>query len=229
MTAPSDNTAIPRTPRAVRAPRQLEPFGDEHDPLELDTVLVESESLVGAELMEAAWDVAAFRHVSLQGAGLTRALLADVAFDECDLATCDLLHASLTRASITGGRANGIGLVAARLRDVVVRDTAFDLARMRGATLTRCRFDTCGLRDADLSECVFTDVAFEGCDFTGADLTRTTFERCSIMACTLDDVRGVTQLRGVTIGHADAMGAGPMLAAALGARVEDLQLAPPVD
>lgn len=63
-------------------------------------------------------------------------------------------------------------------------------------------------------------MVLERCDLTGADLTGVTFERCRIDGCTLDSVRGLASLAGVTMPWPDVVELAPVFAQALGVAID---------
>src|SRR5690606_14324614 len=128
----------------------------------------------------------------------------------------DAGRAMLVRVAVEQGRAIGMRLPEARLRDVTFTDTQLDLANLRFAQLERVVFRGCQLREADLMSARLTSVVFEGCDLTGIDLARVSFERCELRGCTLDEVRGLTSLTGVAMSWPDVIALAPVLAAAFG-------------
>jgi hypothetical protein len=68
---------------------------------------------------------------------------------------------------------------------------------------------------------VLSSVAFVSCGLDGVDLSGAAFSACEMRGCVVDEVRGVTSLRGVAMPWPDLVRNAGAFAAALGVRVLD--------
>jgi uncharacterized protein YjbI with pentapeptide repeats len=161
------------------------------------------------------------RDVRLAGARLGRLGLLDCEFLRCDLAGVDATSSSLVRVALDECRLTGADVGSATLRDVVVRDCRMDLASVRDARLERVTFERCTLCELDLQGARLHEVRFHGCDLSAAIFADADCSRCELYDCTYTGLRGITGLRGTTLGWGDAVELAPAFAAALGVTVAE--------
>jgi uncharacterized protein YjbI with pentapeptide repeats len=161
------------------------------------------------------------RDMQLAGARLGRLGLLDCSLERCDLAGLDATSSSLVRVVLAGCRLTGADFGEALLRDVLMRESRMDLASLRDARLERVTFERCDLRELDLQGTRLHEVRFVGCDLSDAILDGADCTRCELYDCTYTGLRGISGLRGTTVGWADAVELAPAFAAALGVRVAD--------
>ena len=213
--------ATPQPPAAPRLPRALTPI-DADSALEhahdegVEAASLDQVGLGGADLSNSTWEGVALRDVDLSEAALDGSRFADASIERSDLANVGARSASLLRTRVVGGRAIGIGLSEARIKDTTFEDVAFDLAHLRFARLSRVVFRNCRMHEVDFANAQFDSVLLDGCDLTGADFTKTSFTRCELRGSTLDEVRGLTSLTGVAMRWADVIALAPVFARALG-------------
>lgn len=187
------------------------------------------------------YDGLEFRDAELGGQDGGGARFMDCALTGCALDETRLHRARFLDSVLTAPRGVGTNLAEATLRDVEVRDARLGGTQLHGAVLERVlvrggKLDFLNLRGARLK-----DVVFEGCvlvepDFGGASLERVEFADCALKAAdfstaTLADVdlrgaapleitRGVDRLSGAVISPGQLVDLAPVLAGALGIRVE---------
>lgn len=159
------------------------------------------------------------RDERLPGARLGRLGLLDCEFSRCDLATLDASASSLVRVELDGCRLTGFDGTEALLRDILVRNCRMDLASLRDARLERVTFERCDLSELDLQGTRMHEVRLLGCDLSDAILEGMDCSRCELHDCTYTNLRGITGLRGTTVGWSDAVELAPAFAAALGVHV----------
>ncbi|TPQ19309.1 pentapeptide repeat-containing protein [Streptomyces sporangiiformans] len=187
------------------------------------------------------YDGLEFREADFVGQDGGGARFMDCALTGCALDETRLHRARLLDSVLTGMRGVGTDLGEATLRDVEMVDARLGGVQLHGSALERVvirggKIDYLNLRKARLK-----DVVFEGCvlvepDFGGARLERVEFVDCVLKgadfsAVTLVDVdlraaaevdiaRGVDRLAGAVISPAQLLDLAPVLAAAMGVRVE---------
>ena len=215
---PDEHAAKP--PTAPKLPRSLEPASEQLGPRsEIDGRSFGDEDLAELDANGSTWERSTFTGTNLADADLTHLTLIDARLDHVDLANVEATAAMFSRVEFDGGRMLGAGLLEARLRDVKISGVQFDFARLRHAHLERVHFIDCQIRDADLSLARLESVVFEDCDLSRTDITRATFARCELRRCTLDGVRGLTTLQGISIPLDDVIEIAPTLARAFGANI----------
>ncbi|GEC07827.1 hypothetical protein SSP24_54820 [Streptomyces spinoverrucosus] len=187
------------------------------------------------------YDGLEFREVELGGQDGGGARFLDCALTGCALDETRLHRARFLGSVLTAPRGVGTNLSEATLRDVELRDARLGGTQLHGAALERVlirggKLDFLNLRGARLK-----DVVFDGCvlvepDFGGASLERVEFTDCALKGAdfsgaTLADVdlrgavpleitRGVDRLAGAVISAGQLVELAPVLAGALGIRVE---------
>ncbi|MGW1542957.1 pentapeptide repeat-containing protein [Streptomyces sp. NPDC002309] len=187
------------------------------------------------------YDGLEFRDAELGGQDGGGARFMDCALTGCALDETRLHRARFLDSVLDTPRGVGTNLAEATLRDVELRDARLGGTQLHGAVLERVlvrggKLDFLNLRGARLK-----DVVFEGCvlvepDFGGASLERVEFTDCALKAAdfstaTLADVdlrgaapleitRGVERLSGAVISPGQLVELAPVLAGALGIRVE---------
>lgn len=188
------------------------------------------------------YDGLEFGQADLTGQDGAGARFMDCALTGCVLDGTSLHHARLFDSVLTGIRGVGTDLAESTLRDVELADARLGGVQLHGSVLERVRVRGGKIDYLNLRKARLRDVVFEGCvlvepDFGGARLERVEFVDCvlkgaDLTAATLVDVdlraaasleiaRGVDRLAGAVISTGQLLDLAPVLAAALGVRVED--------
>ena len=214
-------------PRAARRPELRLPALEPYDGAELEP--------------DGDYDGLEFREADFAGQDGGGARFMDCALTGCALDETRLHHARVLDSVLTGIRGVGTDLAESTLRDVELIDARLGGAQLYGSVLERVvvrggKIDYLNLRKARLK-----DVVFEGCvlvepDFGGARLERVEFVDCVLKgadlteatlvdvdlraAAELDIARGVDRLAGAVISTHQLLDLAPVLAAALGVRVD---------
>ena len=108
-----------------------------------------------------------------------------------------------------------------RLVDVTFRACRIDLASFGGSGLQRVTFEDCVLAQTDFLEARLEKVRFERCDLTRADFREARLRDCVLRGCTIEQLEGVTALRGASMDWSDIVAGAGTWAAALGIDVLD--------
>ncbi|MFD0315809.1 pentapeptide repeat-containing protein [Streptomyces flavalbus] len=187
------------------------------------------------------YDGLAFENADLGGQDGGGARFMDCALTGCVLDETRLRRARILDSRISAPRGVGTDLADTTLRDVEVLDARLGGARLHGAALERVlvrggKLDFVNLRGARLRDVVFESCVLVEPDFGGARLERVGFVDCVVRgadfsAATLQDVdlrgaaelgieRGVERLAGAVISPGQLVELAPVLAGALGIRVE---------
>ena len=128
---------------------------------------------------------------------------------------------SLTRVAAGELRATGADFTEAVLKDVAFEDARLDLATFRFAKLERVAFRDCRLEEADFHGAVLVSVGFERCNLAGASFAEATCERCELRDCELSGLQGIEGLRGARMRWNEVIQVAGQLAAAAGITVVD--------
>jgi uncharacterized protein YjbI with pentapeptide repeats len=187
------------------------------------------------------YDGLEFRETDFAGQDGGGARFMDCALTGCALDETRLHHARVLDSVLTGLRGVGTDLAESTLRDVELVDARLGGVQLHGSVLERVhirggKIDYLNLRKARLKDVVFESCVLVEPDFGGAHLERVEFIDCilkeaDLTGATLTDVdlraaaelgitRGVDRLAGAVISPAQLLDLAPVLAAALGVRVE---------
>ena len=110
---------------------------------------------------------------------------------------------------------------AAKLSDVWFRECRLADASFRLSTGDRVRFEGCDLRNVDLYAVQFPGVCFFDSDLTGAELSQASLNQARLHGSTLDELRGVPALRGITISSTQLVPLALQLLQVLDIKVDD--------
>jgi uncharacterized protein YjbI with pentapeptide repeats len=158
--------------------------------------------------------------VGLQGAQLTSVIFTDSRLQQCDLAGLRGRSSSMLRTEVVDSRLTGFCW-----SEGVLRHVRFTSCRMQYASFRQQRFGTTLFEDCDLRDSDFQAADLRGAVFTRCDLTHVQFSNASLDGalfedCNLDMARGVSALRGASIGIKEMLSLAPSMATALGIRIE---------
>ncbi|MFI9806574.1 pentapeptide repeat-containing protein [Streptomyces sp. NPDC052301] len=187
------------------------------------------------------YDGLEFREVDLSGQEGAGARFMDCALTGCAVDETALGRTRVLDSVLTGLRGVGTHLAESTLRDVEVIDPRLGGTQLHGAVLERVvirggKIDYLNLREARLKDVVFDSCLLVEPDFAGAHLERVEFVDCAVKgadfggatlkdvdlrgAAPLEIVRGLDRLSGAVISTGQLLDLAPVLAAALGIRVE---------
>lgn len=203
-------------------------------------VLPELEDAAGLDSRDDRFDALRFADLDGTGAQLSGAVL-----DECLLQTVTLDDARLDGARIVDSVLDGVTATAMRaarltLRDVRLEHCRFGAAEWFEAGLSRveligCRIDYLGLTDATLEDVRFTDCTIGDLDLRGATVRRTAIvgsrirelsvhgahlEQLDLRGADLEGIDSAAGLAGATISSDQLPRFAPLLAEALGIKVD---------
>ncbi|MFJ6507563.1 pentapeptide repeat-containing protein [Streptomyces sp. NPDC091879] len=194
---------------------ELEPDGD-YDGLEFKDTDFAGQDGGGARFMDCALTGCALDETRLHHARVLDSVLTGIRGVGTDLA-----EAMLRDVEVIDARLGGVQLHGSVLERVVVRGGKIDYLNLRTARLKDVVFEGCVLVEPDFGGARLERVEFVDCVLKGADLTGATLTDVDLRsAAELDIARGVDRLAGAVIGTAQLLDLAPVLAAALGVRVE---------
>ncbi|MEU4088882.1 pentapeptide repeat-containing protein [Streptomyces aureus] len=194
---------------------ELEPDGD-YDGLEFREADFAGQDGGGARFMDCALTGVALDETRLHHARVLDSVLTGIRGVGTDLAESTLRDVELVDA-----RLGGVQLHGSILERVVVRGGKIDYLNLRTARLKDVVFEGCVLVEPDFGGARLERVEFVDCVLKGADLAEATLVDVDLRAAAeLDIARGVDRLAGAVISTSQLLDLAPVLAAALGVRVE---------
>jgi uncharacterized protein YjbI with pentapeptide repeats len=164
----------------------------DEDPLELDSVTLSGERLLGLEL--------------------DRPQIVDVTIDGCDLSGIVMSAFAVRRAKVTRTRIRECLWGGGIMQDVTFEECPSEQLSLRFSTLQRVAFTGCLLMGADFYGATFDKVTFERCDLSGAHFDSATVKTLTFTSCNLLGVTGALSLRGAVVDLDDLPSLAPSLA-----------------
>lgn len=161
------------------------------------------------------------RGVTITGPQAPGLILRDVVARDCALSNLDAHDAQFSRAELTACRLVGLSLTRSELRDVRITDSTLQLASFAGARIRDAVLEGVNLTDTSFMGARLEGVAFIGCTLAGTDFRDARLEGCAIRDASLQDVLGVSALRGVRMPWPDILASAGALADALGIRIDE--------
>ncbi|MBB3677121.1 pentapeptide repeat-containing protein [Modestobacter versicolor] len=155
--------------------------------------------------------------------------VAGVVFDRARLASClltdlrspdwSLVGATLLDVVASGGRFGALTAHGAQLTRVALDGVKVDFVNLRGATAVDLTLTGCTIGELDLSGADLRDVRLAGCTIGSLVLAGTRNRGVDLRGAEVEQLDGVTGLRGCTISGAQLAGWSAGMAAELGIRV----------
>jgi len=109
------------------------------------------------------------------------------------------VEAVLTRVELRNCRLSGALLTSAKLRDVSIVECRADFLNMRMTTSERVTFERTMLPDADFYGARLEMCRLFDCDLTSVEFSKATFLDTRLHGSDLSSLRGIENVRGVTI------------------------------
>jgi uncharacterized protein YjbI with pentapeptide repeats len=188
---------------------------------ELDDATLADTDLTGAELDDLRLERVHLRTVSLTGADMPDATWRDVRCDACELSGLVAPKATMHRVELAHSRGMGLVLADTSAGNLRVVECRLDGANLRAGRYERCVFERSSLVEVDFSGAQLTEVVFSECDLTRAEFHDVRCDRVRFEHCTVDGLRGVTHLSGVTVTSDGVFPLALSAFAALGIVVDD--------
>ena len=187
----------------------------------LTQVLVTAEDITDAQAKGFSASEVKFDKVTMSGAKLEKAGLADVIIVGSDLIAAAFTDTSWRRVHIKSSRCSGLQLQMGSLKDVTFSDCKLNLVNFRFATLTNVIFENCVLDEADFYAAQLAHVQFRSCSlektvFSGAKLRSVDLRTSDVF-----NIIGIGSLAGATIDSTQLMTLAALLAAELKIKVGD--------
>ncbi|MCA1055760.1 pentapeptide repeat-containing protein [Rossellomorea aquimaris] len=170
---------------------QFEDLYYEEDPslmdCEVKNAFVEGENIEKLELSRVS-----FKGIRLLSSTFSRADVADVIFEGCDLSNTRFDEGILHRVAFKDCKLLGLDLSKAHLKDVTFDNCIMDVSSFIETMTNKVRFERSRMHSANFYECDMKRTAFEQCDlndidFTvtnlnGVDISSSFFERINVEA-----------------------------------------------
>jgi uncharacterized protein YjbI with pentapeptide repeats len=193
--------------------------GESHDTVHFDKLQFDSPNASGSRFLECA-----FTQVSFDGGQLRRSHFSDVWLRDFRIVATSLAETGWVDATLLAGVAAGVEAFGARLRRMVLRGCKLDSVNFREAVLTDVVFDNCVLREVDFGGASLTRTSFPGSTLSGTSFRQVTLDEVDLRGAELGITVDPGSLRGAIVSTAQLASMAPLLADAMGIRVEDEDL-----
>jgi len=206
-----------------RIPNALEPLTlDADDMLDepaFTDVAVTGSQLAGTHAQALAFTRMRLAKVNLSESRLPRFDISDVTFTDCNLSNLRTDEFSFRRAAIAQSKLTGIHFVSGTLGNTAFVDSMLDFARFDNVKFKNVSFLRCQIRDADFLNGSFEDVAFVECDLSRSTFARLRIGASQMRGCRMTGLRGLNQLKGITMAWNDILENAELFAAELGIQI----------
>jgi uncharacterized protein YjbI with pentapeptide repeats len=214
--APAGSTDVPELPDTLAAVDTLQLQAQ----CTIDGVVVRDAALRASVASGAKLVDSRLIGTDLSESKLRSATLRECIVQRCDLSNGDWSHVQSSTVLFEDCRCVGLMLTEAELRETTLRRTRADYVNFRMATLTNVTFEDVQLHEADFYGARLTSVSFVRCELARADFSAVKLQNVDLRGSSLDDLRGVSGLRGATVDQPQLISLAPALAAESGIAVE---------
>jgi uncharacterized protein YjbI with pentapeptide repeats len=143
----------------------------------------------------------------------------DVRLEKCQLAGTVIEGGGLNRVEIISAQASGLTITQSRLKDVLFKDCHLNLANFRFTNFKNVIFENCILTEADFAYSQMDQVSFQNCQLNDTEFSGVKFQKVDLRTSSIEKIKGVAYLKGVTIDNLQLITLAPLLAQELGLKV----------
>jgi len=205
-------------------PASLIPLLDAADFLvEEDTIsgaLVEDTWLTTDDLEHASIIESRLSRVDFSSVNVSRFDVMDVEFKGCNFTATKFPDSTWRRVVIEGARCSGMHVANSSLKHTVFKNCKLELVNFRFSELENVVFEDCAIEEVDFYDATLRNVEFVGCTIKNITFMGAKMFNVDVSKSTLDDIKGVNTLKGVTMSYDQILGIAPLLAAGAGIRIK---------
>jgi len=151
------------------------------------------------------FDACRLSQLDLSGSCLARWSAVDCEMQGCNLANLEGEDSSMLRVRLTRCKLSGARIHEATWRDVELVDCKLDYASFQGLKAKQVRLHRCDLREVEFYACHFESLECLECDLSQASFHQCRFEQSQFRGCNLTGLRGLSNLKGVSMAASDLM------------------------
>lgn len=208
-----------------RIPTQLSVTSDLRDMFlaedGFDGIIVAGQSLSGVDVTAADITESRCDNVDLTGAHLERLTVSDMQFVKCTFVGTSVSNSGWQRIEINNSLLVGVELQTSTLQHVVFHDCKIDTVNLRASKLQYVLFDNCTLTDLDLYSANLENVSFTNCKINKVECSSVAMRQVDLSKSTIEDIRGISGLKGATISDEQLLQLSPYFASELGIKVAE--------
>ena len=162
------------------------------DSLRLDSCLLRTVAMPGAEIRSAKWK--------------------DVRFSGCDLANAEVRALTAIRVEFAGCRMTGLRLNEAAWQNVLVSGGDQRYAQFRFSVLQHTEFEDCDFQDADFYGADLRGCIFRACNLRNAEMSKAKLDGADLRGSNIDGLRlAASDVAGAIVDAAQALSLAPLL------------------
>lgn len=140
--------------------------------------------------------------------------------NNCDFTASKLSSSSWFVTSVDGARMSGTQITESSFKNVTFSNCKLDLVNFRFSRLHSVVFRDCMISDADFNNATLKNVEFIGCTITGISFSSARMDNVDLSGSYIENVKGVRNLKGATIGDDQLIQLAPLLAAEAGLKIK---------
>lgn len=144
----------------------------------------------------------------------------DCEFRNCTFTAAQFPESTWNRILVDGTRCSGLQITDGRVRNATFKNSKLEIANFRFTRLENVVFEDCALDDIDFYEAHLKNVEFINCTINKFTFARAKMTNVDISQSTIEGIKGIGSLRGVTMSHAQLMQLAPYFAAEAGIKVK---------
>lgn len=215
MSIPEDIADLPYAKYLTKHVGDLE-SAQEYDSVHFDGLVFNDSDGRNSNFMECA-----FTNVEISGGTFRRARINDVWIKNMRIVGAEMSEGDWTDLTMISSSLAALAAFSTKLRNVTFRQCKLDSVNFREAVLNNVSFTDCTLQDVDFSSAKLTNVRFAGSSLHSAHFAKATLVKADFRgAREIDLASGYDCLKGGTIDTGQLIEIAPMLAAALGIKVD---------
>jgi uncharacterized protein YjbI with pentapeptide repeats len=207
----------PQLPRLLSVPDDvIELFKDDDT---ISGVHIQSTWLSAADLDRKHLTESLLTYVDFSKMNVPRFGVLDCEFKNCNFTTAKFPESSWQRVKIDGARCSGLQITNGTLRDITFNNCKLELVNLRFSRLENVLFENCVIDDVDFYDAKLKNVHFINCTINEITFASARMMSVDISQSTIQGIKGINSLKGVTISYDQLMQFAPSFAAEFGIKV----------
>lgn len=161
-----------------------------------------------------------FESSDFSGVELPRLDIADTILKDCNLTVTKFPESSWLRVAVNRSRCSGLDITHSTLKHIDFTNSKLEFVNFRFSKLENVAFENCVLNDVDFFDAQLKDVEFINCTIQSITFAQARMKNVDISESTIELVKGISSLKGVTISHNQLLQLAPYFAAEAGIKVK---------
>jgi uncharacterized protein YjbI with pentapeptide repeats len=207
----------PQLPQMLTVPDDIiELFRDEDT---ISGVHLENTWLTTADLHKKSFSEARMTRVDFSQVHVARFDVLDCVFDSCNFTTSKFPESSWHRVLVNGARCSGLQMTNGIIRNVRFKNCKLEMVNFRLSRLENVIFEDCVIDDVDFYDAKLKNIEFINCSINEITFASARMVHVDISKSTVEGIRGINSLKGVSISYDQLMQLAPAFATEAGLKV----------